>query len=73
MVDTAVRRGRRAERPRQTRRDREAIWRDEEEGRNATRSYSIGVSERDFLEEHDEDADEGERPCNFSAVWRSEF
>lgn len=24
-----------------------------------TRSYSIGVSERDFLEEHDEDADEG--------------
>jgi len=49
----AVRRGRRAERPRRTRRDREAIWRNEEEER--TRSYSIGVSEKDFLEEHDEE------------------
>jgi len=40
---------------------------------NATRSYSIGVSEKDFLEEHDEDADEGEGPVIFQQCGAQNF
>lgn len=38
-----------------------------------TRSYSIGVSERDFLEEHDEDADEGGGPVIFQQCSAQNF
>lgn len=40
---------------------------------NATRSYSIGVSERDLLEEHAEDADEGEGPVIFQQCGAQNF
>lgn len=66
-----------------SRRDREAIWRDEkdekERGRELekerARLFAYDRRERDEISRlgNDEDADDEGKLRNFSAVWRSEF